>query len=175
VKRAALLVLVTTVLLAANGPERVTRLALATLERQLDSRVERIGSEEQFTLLGSTRGVYLAGFGAVFSTEVDLMASAAVSPFRPEYSKTELLKLKQKKQQRIDVLKNQMREMLLSSAANLSAVPMDERVVIAVTVAYFRWEDKSGLPQQIVMQAPRKALLTGTRSQQIEAIQVQEY
>jgi hypothetical protein len=136
--------------------------------------VERAG-DESFTILGNTRGVYLEGYGAVFSSEVDLMASAATSPFRPEYTKAEVAKIKQKKQAKLDVLRAQMKEMLIHSAGALVDVPMNEQIVLAVSIAYFRWEDKAGMPQQIVMQAPRKALLTAPRTAQDAAIKVQEY
>jgi hypothetical protein len=52
-----------------------------------------------------------------------------------------------------------MREMLVDAAGSLDTVPPREQVVLAVSLFSHAWEDTSGLPSQIVMQAERKALL----------------
>ena len=51
-----------------------------------------------------------------------------------------------------------MREMLAASAASLTALPADNQVAVAVTLFYFSWEDRTGLPSQILMQASKKSL-----------------
>ena len=52
-----------------------------------------------------------------------------------------------------------MREMLVAAAVRSTRVPPNEQMVLGVTLFYCSWEDSAGLPAQIVMQAPRKALL----------------
>jgi hypothetical protein len=57
---------------------------------------------------------------------------------------------------------------------------VEERLVVGVTLFHFSWEDSSGLPAQILMQAPRKTLLefqTGRRSRATleSAVQVREF
>src|ERR1039458_4808501 len=48
---------------------RVTRAALVSVEKNFDGRLARAYTPDIFDILGATRGVYLEGCGAVFSTE----------------------------------------------------------------------------------------------------------
>ena len=66
---------------AASVPPRVSRASLAHMERTVDAKVVAIDSKEQGFLLGPTRGVYLEGYGVVFTAEVDLLPAAAPDPF----------------------------------------------------------------------------------------------
>ena len=59
-------------------------------------------------------------------------------------------------------------------------LPASERMVLSVSLAYWPHEDSSGLPTQIVMQAPRKTLMgflmSGADKSALEQqIQVREY
>jgi hypothetical protein len=62
-----------------------------------------------------------------------------------------------------------MREMLVSAAAALEALPAGEQIAVGVTLLYYSWEDRSGLPSQILMQAPKKRLLDLRPGQSAEA------
>ena len=64
-------------------------------------------------------------------------------------------------------------------ASSLDAVPPNEQVVLGVTLFYHTWEDRGGLPSQIVMQAERQKLLDvqlgrASRSSLDSIIKVQE-
>ena len=63
----------------------------------------------------------------------------------------------QRKAAKLPLLKQAMREMLAASAASLTALPADDQIVVAVTLFYFSWEDRTGLPSQILMQASKKS------------------
>ena len=52
-----------------------------------------------------------------------------------------------------------MKEMLVASAQSLDTVPLDEKIVVGVTLFHYSWEDVSGVPAQIVMQAQRRLLV----------------
>lgn len=158
-KRSLLLVLLLAAALGTAERPRVTRVALATMEKTFDQRVLRFDLNDPFDLLGTTRGVYLEGYGAAFTAEVNLVASAAITPFRPAPDREQIERLRQKKLERVTVLKKYMREMLLNLAASLEAVPPGEQIALGVSVFYFSWEDRSGLPAQILMQARRQTLL----------------
>ena len=133
--------------------QAVSREALAAVEKSFDGRLASLGQEEPFDLLGNTRGIYLEGFGVVFTTELSLIVTPGISPFRPTISKEMVERIHQKKLERIPLLKQAMREMLVSSAVALGALPADEQIAVGVTLLYYSWEDRSGLPSQIVMQA----------------------
>ncbi len=162
---------------AADRP-RAVRQSLATLERIFDSRIERQSIEDPFLLLGTTRGVYLEGYGAVLTAEVNLVTGPAITPFRPSLSKEDIARLHAKKQQRLPLLRQVMRDLLLDAAGSLDAVPPEEQIVLAVTLFYYSWEDRTGLPGQILMQAQRQQLLAlkqrGAAAAEA-AIQTREY
>src|SRR6185295_17549253 len=133
-----------------------------------------------FQLLGVTRGIYLPGVGLVFSTEVNLMLTTNISPFQQTIPKEYVVRVHSGKLERLRALKQTMREMLVSSAASLETVPAGEQIVLGVTLFYYAWEDTTGLPAQIVMQAPRQKLLDMqqgrvNKSELESAIKVQEF
>jgi hypothetical protein len=142
----------------ALGRAPVDRDTLAALEKRFDRRIESYSIDDPFYLLGTTRGVYLAGYGAVFTAELNLVAAAVVTPFRPAFTKEQIAALRQKKLARLAELKRMMRDMLVESAVNLKGVPEEEWVAVGVTLFYYGWEDKTGLPSQILMQGRRRAL-----------------
>jgi len=152
---------------------RVARAALAGVERSFDGRFARAYAPDSFELLGPTRGVYLEGYGAVFSAELNLIVSPNLSPFRPSFTKIEIARIHDRKVQRLPLLKQQMREMLVASAASLENLPPCEQVVLAVSLFHYSWEDYSGLPSQIVMQAERQKLLSNATRE--TAIRTQEF
>jgi len=157
--RAALLVVLLATTFGAAQAPRVNRVALAAMERTFDRRIQRFDLNDPMDLLGSTRGVYLAGYGAVFTAEVNLVASAVVTPFRPAPSKEEAEKLRQKKAARLAQLEKNMREMMLNLAASLEGLPPEEHIALGVSVFYFSWENREGLPSQVPVRARRQALL----------------
>jgi hypothetical protein len=162
----------------ASLQPRVSRASLRHMEQSVDAKVAAIDQVEPGFLLGPTRGVYLEGYGLVFTAEVDLLPAAAPNPFRPQYSKEDILRLKAKKQTRISLLKQKMRDTLVATAVPLDNVPPEERIALAVTIPYYPWEDGAGLPRQIVMHAPRSVLLRGAKGDSLavdSGLKVQEF
>jgi len=163
---------------ASTPAPRVNRGHLAALERKLDKTVVAVDPTQPGDILGATRGVYLDGYGAVFSTEVELLPYAATNPFKPEYTKTEISRLRGAKQLRLAVLRQRMREAMIAAGTTLDSIPVNEQIAYAVTIPYWKWEDSAGMPRQILMQAPRSALLEGSRGNTLAldgAMKVQEF
>jgi len=156
-------VLLTGMLLAhaalPGATPRVSRAAMQDIERTFDQRIQRYSIDAPIDLLGATRGVYLENYGAVLSTEVNLVVGPVLSPFRPKLTKEELDRLRQRKLERLPVLKQLVRDMMVTAATRLSTVPLREQIVVGVTLFHYSWEDSSGLPGQILMQAERKSLV----------------
>jgi hypothetical protein len=172
--------LITALLLAgaAAAQTQVSRVSLSAMEASFDRRVQSVDVTDPFILLGTTRGLYLNGYGAVFTAEVNLVASAVVSPFRPAFTKQEIARIRQKKHDRVTVLKEHMRNALIGAAASLDGVLPNEQIVFGVTLFYFKWEDRAGLPSQVVMQAPKRALLEANKGNPAPlqtSLKVQEY
>jgi hypothetical protein len=136
-----------------------SRSEIAAMEQSFDNRLRKFSLDAPIELLGLTRGLYLNGYGAVFTTEVNLVQTPGISPFHPQISKEEAAHIRAAKQKRLPELRTQMREMLLASAQSLDRVPLEEQLVLGVFLFYNSWENSSGMPQLITMQAPRKSLL----------------
>jgi hypothetical protein len=143
-----------------NDAPRVTRPMLIDMEKSLDSRVTRLSQDNPFVLLGPTRGVYLDGYGAVFTAEINLVsAPAALMMFRPQLTKEEVEQHRQKKLARLPQLKQAMQQAMMDSAASLDTVPPQEQIVVVAFLSKYPWEDMTGVPLQIMMQATKKNLL----------------
>ena len=177
-------VLLTTLLLttstSAQPPverPRVLRNAIAASERILDKRFAGLfGVDDPFAVQGVPRGVYIESYGAVFTVEVNLLQAAGISPFRQTVSKEEIARVHQRKAERIPQLKAKMQSILIDTAAGLDPVPANDHVALGVSLFYAHWEDTSGLPLQIVMSAPRKALIDLAKGAgNAASIQVREY
>lgn len=162
------------VLIAASVSPRVTRNNLAGLERLTDTKVKDLDPNTPGETLGRTRGVYLQGFGAVFTTEVDPIPFAALNPFRPAYTEAEIAKLRVQKKQRLQLLKKRMAESLVVMAQGMEGVPATEQIALAVTIPYWPWEKSAGMPRQILVQASKSALLSGGDNL-TSALKIQEF
>ena len=158
----------------------VNRGVMEDLERRFDRSIETFDINDPFYLLGNTRGVYLEDYGAVFTAELNLVGGATLTPFRPEFTPEQKEQLRQKKQGRIAVLRTIMRDMMVDSATALDAVPPQEQIVVGTSLFYYSWENRTGLPSQILMQARRQSMLDfeagRITSQQLDAaIRVAEF
>lgn len=163
---------------AAGVSPRISRASLQGLERNSDLSFESLLKEDPMAILGSTRAVYLDNYGVVFSAEVELAPRLTPNPFRPQFTKQDIARNKESKRARAALLKDHMRTMLMNYASNLETVPLSENVALAVTIPYSRMEDAAGMPKQIVMAAPRRALLdakAGSPEPLNAALKVQEY
>jgi hypothetical protein len=156
---------------ALAAPAAMDYAGLASVEKLCNKRIETLFDDPN-VLLGFTRGVYLEGYGAVFSAEVNLAGQLpGLSPFRMEVSPEEIAKIRQKKLDRLPPLRKAMEEMLLGAASTLGQLPPGERVVIAINLPHRSYENVSGIPRQVVLQADRKSLL----EKRVSAIQAKAY
>jgi hypothetical protein len=157
--------LIATVLLSAlpagsmaDGP-KVNRGMIAAMQHSMDLKVAALWPQDPAEVLGVSQGAYIRGYGAVFLGEVNLAPATGISPFHQSVNADEIRRTHEKKLQRMAALKSAMRAMLTDSARSLDSVPPDEQVVVGLSLFYWTWENREGLPAQIVMHAPRKALL----------------
>ena len=144
-------------LAASPEQDHATMVSIVTVQKSLDGRLAHIWPDEPFFVLGTTHGVYLDGYGAVFTAEVNLV-TAPVSPFMPVPNKDLIERHHQRKVERIPQLEQAMRQMLVQTAASMDTLPDTDRVVIAVSLTSYSWEP-TGLPCQIVMQGQKGALV----------------
>ena len=154
---------------AFSDKQAIDRNLLGQIEQSCNKRIETL-FDDPYMLLGLTRGVYLEGYGVVLSAEVNLAITPGATPFRMAMTDEEKAALRKKKLDRLPGLKQAMRDVLMASAKTLQPMPASEQVVLAVTLLNRSFEQTQGLPSQIVMQAPKQALVTGA-----SAIKVREY
>jgi hypothetical protein len=136
----------------------VRRPVIRAAEMSLDDRLSRIWPDTPIARVSPTRGVYLDGFGAVFTAEMNPVSdgtSLMHSTLRPE----EKVQVKAKKIARMPELKKALKEALIDTAASLDPVPLDEQVVLEVVIDRFVWEDGAGYPAELIVRAPRRKLL----------------
>jgi hypothetical protein len=139
----------------------VPRKVFTDLESNIDYKFRVANDKDPFDLLGLTRGLYLPGYGAVVTTELSLIATPTINPFRLKITPEEAARVHQRKVDHLPLLRKTMQGMWKDAALALTAMPDTEQVVLAVRLLYQPWEDTGGLPGQIVMKGPRKAALTG--------------
>jgi hypothetical protein len=154
----ALLWLASATLATADAP-RIGRNSLIRLESRVDSFLVR--GDEPCQLLGDTRGLYLEGYGAVFTSMAALVATPMPTPFS-DFTQKDVEKVHARKLKQLPVMKEKMRTMLLMMAADpaLDSVRPNEQIVYGVSFFYFKqWENMTGLPQQIVMQGEKQKLM----------------
>jgi hypothetical protein len=147
---------------AHGAATRVSLASLAQVSRSLDSSLQGFSAADPFEVLGLTRGIYLEGYGAVFTTELDLILTPRLSPFRPSMSDEEKAKVRARKLARVPAVERLINQMLQSAARQLPGVPDDEQIVVAIKFLYLPYEDTTGLPGQMVVKATRRAILGGT-------------
>ena len=145
------------VMTAAETSESDTGLRdeLRTVERLIAGHFDAL----PMRMIGRVRGGHLEEFGAVFLLELNVVPMANVSPFRQPYSEAERKNLNQKKRLGIDQLEQMGPVLLQKAAESLDAIPLEEDIALIIALFYFTWEDTTGLPSQLVLQAPRKMLL----------------
>jgi len=162
-KKTSFLLLTVALLAMAGDSPRVSRPTMMTMEKRLDDRITHLWDDNPLSVLGSTRGIYLEGYGAVFTAEVN----PAVQPLtlmNPVLTPQDKINFRKKKLERIPQLKKALVEALADTASSLDPVPANEQVVIAVTLTRYQWEDTTGMPAQITVQGEKRKLLDAKRA-----------
>jgi hypothetical protein len=142
---------------------RIPLSAFVNIERTFDAKVSAMASDNlgPVDLLGATRGVYLDGFGVVFTTEMGLIQTPTINPFNTTITQAQKDRVHAAKIKRLPALKNAIVETLRVIAASLTQVPEDQQVVLAVRLDYSSWEKTAGLPGLITARADRRSAQTG--------------
>jgi hypothetical protein len=140
----------------ASAPTSVRQM-VADEEKRLDTKIALVGDKDPVYILGLTRGLYLPGYGAVFTEELDLIQSPRPNPFHQQMTDKEIATIHQRKLTNLTALRKAVRDMWADAAASLTGMPDTEQVVLAVRLLYQSWENTGGLPSQIVVKGPRKA------------------
>lgn len=133
----------------------VRRSSLASLENTFTNTLHAANME----ILALPRGVYLEGYGAVFTADVNLTFTPSINPFQLAIEKPVIERIYQKKLSQLPILRAGMQQILLDAGSVLDTVPVQEQIVLVVTLGNETWETTGKLPSQIYMQAQRAKLI----------------
>jgi len=142
---------------------RLSREEIAKIEAGFELTLHNLNDAPE--VIGACSGIYLSGYGVVFTTALNLVTPPRMGPFQPTPAP---VAVHQRKLAQLPILQQKMREMLAVAAKGLVALPPDEKLVAAVRLFYLPGEDKSGLPDQIVMTADRASALAGNIQTEIQ-------
>ena len=160
----------------ADEALKLDRAAFTKVSNTVDDRFRTLWPDYPAELVGVTHTVYIRGYGAVVTGEVNVAPSSGITPFHQTISKDDKERAHQKKVQRMPELRTAMQALLVQAAGELRDVPDNEEIAIAVSLFYWVWEDRSGLPDQVVMHASKKALATAVKDKTLgTVVRVEQY
>jgi hypothetical protein len=148
--------------IAATTP-RVSGNLLKIVETNLDDRIKSLWSDNPFSVIRPTRGLYLDGYGAVFAVDVNPVLSTT-SMMHPTVTKDEVVKAHKVRLERVAQLRAAMGAAVADAALSLEPVPADEQVTLVVSLNCHDWEDISGTPGQMTFRGKKKALIDAKRA-----------
>jgi hypothetical protein len=148
--------------LPAPKAARIPAQTIRGLERAFNDRLVSLADvNEPLDLLGDTRGIQLDDYGVVFTSEVSLVVTPTITPFRQKITPEVAARVHKLRVERMPLLKAAMTEMMRNMATALTQLPTGQQMVLVVRLYYGPWEDTAGMPAQVMMRADRAAAVAG--------------
>jgi len=156
---------------------KIDRATFEKISDSIDNGFRGLWPEYPLEVVGVTHAIYIRGYGAVLSGEVNLAPGLNTTPFHPKITTDDVSRTHRKKVERMAALRTSMQDLLVKSALQLRDLPDNEEVALAVVLFYWHWEDRSGLPDQVVIHASKKALLAAGKDKAAlaAAVHIDEY
>jgi hypothetical protein len=157
--KSLLLIGLATLCFAASEPV-VSLNSLRAVEMSINDKL-RSGINDPYDLLGTARGTYMEGYGALFTFELNLVLVSPLnlSPFKQSITEAEIATLRERKVKKVEALKESMRGLMLNASKTLPGLPSNERIVMEAFFFNYRWENSRGLPHRIVLTAEKQKLM----------------
>jgi hypothetical protein len=140
---------------AAGAP--VGRSVIRSAEKLLEARLRPLWPDTPSAIIGGVRGVYLDGYGAVFTAEMNT-ASENLTPIISALTPAAKDSLHRLKIQRMPQLKTALEQSLAEVGATLDTVPQDEQIVLQVVLDRYEWEAPGGYPAELLLQTTRRKI-----------------
>jgi hypothetical protein len=148
--------------LPAPKAARIPAQTIRGLERAFNDRLVSLADvNEPLDLLGDTRGIQLDDYGVVFTSEVSLVVTPTITPFRQKITPEVAARVHKLRVERMPLLKAAMTEMMRNMATALIQLPTGQQMVLVVRLYYGPWEDTAGMPAQVMMRADRAGAVAG--------------
>jgi hypothetical protein len=136
---------------------------LRNFEKDIDGRIGATGTVgsgghgQPCNVLTPSRGIYVAGMGAVFTSEVELASTpGGIGIFQ---TATPELKAKVRKDKlaNVPLLEKTLSDMVLTLVASPALkLAENDQIVVAARLTYRAWEDTTGMPGQILAHLDRR-------------------
>jgi len=144
---------------AAADTPRMGRAVIRSAEKLFEARLRPIWPDTPGALIGGVRGVYLDGYGAVFTAEMNTVSentSLIISALTPAAKEN----IHRTKVQRMPQLKSSLEQSLTDVGLTLDTIPMDEQIVLQVVLDRYEWEAPGGYPAELLFQTTRRKLMS---------------
>jgi hypothetical protein len=151
--------------LAAEPQRGLSRGKVVNAEKLINTQLAGMYPDEPWFLLGPARGVYLEGYGVVFTAEINLATGPTQTPFKMEITKEEIARHREKKITRLPELRAAMAKLMGFAADYLDSLAPGEQLVLGITLLRYPYEDPKIAPSQIVMQSDRARILDARKRQ----------
>ena len=137
----------------------VTRTAMFGVEKKLEASLRNRWHDDPYMFVDLPRGYYVDHVGVLVVAEFSLAPGRGSRRSAGPITKQEVKQHKAAVLERVPQLKDLLKTQLLETAAALNGVPDADRIVIAVSVYHFDWEDTANVPSRSVVQGVKKNLV----------------
>lgn len=136
---------------------------LRNFEKDIDGRIGATGTVgngghgQPCNVLTPTRGVYVAGMGAVFTAEVELATTpGGIGIFQTATPELKA-KVRKDKQANVPLLEKTLSDMVLTLVASPALkLAENDQIVVAARLVYRPWEDTTAMPGQVLAHLDRR-------------------
>jgi hypothetical protein len=144
----------------AATESRVSRASILLVEHSINEKFET-ASTDPFYVLGDARGTYLEGYGALFTSEVNLINNGLYNPnpFKQTVSKAEITASRERKLKNFTILKDSMRSLMMNASGTLDGLPPNEHIAMETILFSYSWEENRAVPHRLFMTALKQKLL----------------
>lgn len=150
----------------ADAVRGVPRAKVVNAEKLINTQLAGMYPDEPWFLLGPARGMYLEGYGVVFTAEINLATGPTQTPFKMEITKEEIARHRDKKITRLPELRGMMTKLMGFTAEYLDNLAPGERLVLGITLLRYPYEDPKIAPSQIVVQGERSKIVEAKKRQE---------
>jgi hypothetical protein len=135
---------------------------VAKVESSVERKLKNLSTNDPIDLLGACSGVYLDGYGLVFTVPISLIAAPpSFGPFTGNYTPQKGEAVRQRKLKNLPIVVAAANEMLAQAAKTLPDLPPTEKIAVAIRFFYLDYEDTTGLPKEIVVSADSASAQAG--------------
>jgi len=141
---------------ALSGPPAAE---LEAVDKACDASIRGYSIDAPLDHLLPTHGMYIEGYGAVFITDVNLVALPPLFGFGGHIAKGELARIHDSKIKRLPEVRKLMTQMLLAASGTLVSLAPDESILLHFNFYTLELEDRTGLPKSMSVQGKKRDLL----------------